>query len=49
MTSEMLLASKYLGIINQRGQRSLPLKRVCRNNKLSHLRRQWRGRKQKPK
>ncbi len=31
MSSEMLLASKYLGIINERGRRSLPLKRVYRN------------------
>lgn len=31
MTSEMLSAEKYLRIINDRGKRQLPLKRVCRN------------------
>ena len=31
MSSEMLLASKYLSIINERGKRTLPLKRVYRN------------------
>lgn len=31
MSSEMLLADKYLSIVNDRGKRSLPLKRVYRN------------------
>lgn len=31
MTSEMLLAEKYLRVINDRGKRRLPLKRVYRN------------------
>jgi len=31
MTSEMLLADKYLSIVNDRGKRSLPLQRVYRN------------------
>jgi group II intron reverse transcriptase/maturase len=31
MSSEMLLAEKYLRVINNRGQRRLPLKRVYRN------------------
>jgi group II intron reverse transcriptase/maturase len=31
MSSEMLLAEKYLQVINDRGQRRLPLKRVYRN------------------
>jgi group II intron reverse transcriptase/maturase len=31
MTSEMLSADKYLSIINERGKRALPLKRVYRN------------------
>lgn len=31
MTSEMLQANKYLSIINERGKRSLPLKRVYHN------------------
>ena len=31
MSSEMLSADKYLSIVNERGKRSLPLKRVYRN------------------
>ena len=31
MTSEMLLADKYLSVVNNRGQRNLPLTRVYRN------------------
>ena len=31
MSSEMLSADKYLNIVNDRGKRSLPLKRVYRN------------------
>ena len=31
MTSEMLLADKYLQVVQSRGQRSLPLERVCHN------------------
>ena len=31
MTSEMLLADKYLSIIHNRGKRGLPLKRVFHN------------------
>ena len=31
MTSEMLIADKYLRIINERGKQALPLKRVYRN------------------
>ncbi len=31
MTSEMLLADKYLSVVRDRGQRRLPLERVYRN------------------